>query len=134
MEGVERNWSPLNRLRRALQEMGPGAWKDTLDDHIGDANWRRVKHMSTAHMQVESYLKFCLGRALVTKLRTAIAQRLSHQQFFDDFESMVDPAKISEWKMEVESWEEDPGKFSKDKQSPYHSKEKGRLVLSHSQI
>jgi hypothetical protein len=41
-EGVERGWSLLNRLKRSLKEMGPGAWRDTLEDHIGDSNWKKI--------------------------------------------------------------------------------------------
>lgn len=41
-ESVERGWSLLNRLRRVLREMGPGAWRDTLEDHVGDHNWKKT--------------------------------------------------------------------------------------------
>lgn len=41
-EGVERGWSTLNGLQTALKEMGPGAWRDTLEVHIGDMDWKKV--------------------------------------------------------------------------------------------
>lgn len=41
-EGVERGWAVLNGLQRSLKEMGPGAWRDTLEVHIGDLNWKKV--------------------------------------------------------------------------------------------
>jgi hypothetical protein len=41
-EGIERNWSDLNKLAGSVREMGPGSWRDTLDDHMGDLNWRKL--------------------------------------------------------------------------------------------
>ena len=25
-----------------MKEMGPGSWHDTIDDHFGDWNWKKV--------------------------------------------------------------------------------------------
>jgi hypothetical protein len=44
-ESVERNWAPLNLLARSAKEMGPGAWRDLLEDHISDMNWKKVVGM-----------------------------------------------------------------------------------------
>ena len=41
-EGIERNWSKLNPLAGSAKEMGPGAWRDMLEDHMGDMNWKKV--------------------------------------------------------------------------------------------
>ncbi|KAG2097508.1 uncharacterized protein F5147DRAFT_777956 [Suillus discolor] len=42
-EGIERNWSEMNRVANSMKEMGPGSQHDTLalDDHFGHHNWRK---------------------------------------------------------------------------------------------
>ena len=41
-EGIERTWSEMNPTVTSMKEMGPGAHHDTLDDHWGDLNWKRI--------------------------------------------------------------------------------------------
>ena len=41
-EGIERNWSEINRVTNSTKEMGPGARHDTLDDHFGHHNFRKL--------------------------------------------------------------------------------------------
>ncbi|KAK0471641.1 hypothetical protein IW261DRAFT_1344265 [Armillaria novae-zelandiae] len=41
-EAPERGWAATNALANSTKEMGPGSRRDTLDDHFGDYNWRKV--------------------------------------------------------------------------------------------
>jgi hypothetical protein len=41
-EAPERGWANTNRLASSTKEMGPGMRRDTLDDHFGDWNWKKV--------------------------------------------------------------------------------------------
>lgn len=41
-EGVEREWSHINPVALSTRLMGPGARHDTLDDHWGAWNWRKL--------------------------------------------------------------------------------------------
>lgn len=41
-EAPERGWSKINSLAPSTQEMGPGSRRDTLEDHMGDANWKKI--------------------------------------------------------------------------------------------
>ena len=41
-EGIERNWSEINRVACSMREMGPGAQHDTIDDHFGHHNFRKL--------------------------------------------------------------------------------------------
>jgi hypothetical protein len=41
-EGVERCWSVLNGVSRSTRQMGPGSRKDTIEDHCGHGNWRKL--------------------------------------------------------------------------------------------
>lgn len=41
-EAPERGWSNINPVASSTKEMGPGSRRDTLDDHFGDWNWKKV--------------------------------------------------------------------------------------------
>jgi hypothetical protein len=44
-EAPERGWSDSNPLGTSVREMGPGSFRDILDDHIGDGNHKKTKTM-----------------------------------------------------------------------------------------
>ena len=44
-EAPERGWAATNAVASSTKEMGPGSRRDTLDDHFGDYNWRKVTHL-----------------------------------------------------------------------------------------
>lgn len=44
-ESIERNWASLNGAAGSTKEMGPGSRHDTLDDHCGHANWRKLVNL-----------------------------------------------------------------------------------------
>lgn len=46
-EGVEREWSHINPVALSTRLMGPGARHDTLDDHWGAWNWRKLVLLGT---------------------------------------------------------------------------------------
>jgi hypothetical protein len=41
-EAPERGWSRVNDLAPSTREMGPGARRDKLEDHMGDSNWKKT--------------------------------------------------------------------------------------------
>lgn len=41
-EAPERGWSNINPVASSTKAMGPGCRRDTLDDHFGDWNWKKV--------------------------------------------------------------------------------------------
>lgn len=51
-EAPERGWAHINPVATSTREMGPGHRRETLDDHFGDWNWKKVKAMG------ESFLLF----------------------------------------------------------------------------
>lgn len=53
-EAPEWGWSQLNPLAVSLKVMGPGGYLDTLDDHIGNYNYRK--------MTLIGKQRFCLHR------------------------------------------------------------------------
>ncbi|KIJ09682.1 hypothetical protein PAXINDRAFT_17231 [Paxillus involutus ATCC 200175] len=46
-EAPERGWANINPVASSTKEMGPGARRDTLDDHFGDWNWKKVAALGT---------------------------------------------------------------------------------------
>lgn len=44
-EAPERGWAASNGAAASTKEMGPGSRLDTLDDHFGDQNWRKIALM-----------------------------------------------------------------------------------------
>lgn len=49
-EGVERCWSVLNGISRSTRQMGPGSRKDTIEDHCGHGNWRKMVNSGKCYM------------------------------------------------------------------------------------
>jgi hypothetical protein len=41
-EDPERWWAHINPVSMSTKEMGPGAHLDTIDDHVGAWNWRKI--------------------------------------------------------------------------------------------
>lgn len=46
-EAPERGWADINAVAGSTKEMGPGSRCDTLDDHFGDWNHKKIVSMGT---------------------------------------------------------------------------------------
>lgn len=46
-EAPERGWADINPVASSTREMGPGSRRDTLDDHFGDWNWKKIVAFGT---------------------------------------------------------------------------------------
>ncbi|KAK7014754.1 hypothetical protein VNI00_019289 [Paramarasmius palmivorus] len=74
-EGIERLWAEMGPVGVSTREMGPGHRRDTLDDHQGARNWRKIcglgqllrRREAAARKQVESqtkeYQRFCQSQS-----------------------------------------------------------------------
>ncbi|KAG2115716.1 uncharacterized protein F5147DRAFT_743324 [Suillus discolor] len=91
-EAPERGWANINPIASSTKEMGPGSRRDTLDDHFGDWNWKRVVQ---------------LGRLTARKLANAVEQKADHQRELLELESCLQAQDISEWRIDIEAWELD---------------------------
>ncbi|KAG1870962.1 hypothetical protein C8R48DRAFT_569320, partial [Suillus tomentosus] len=91
-EAPERGWSNINRVATSTKEMGPGSRRDTLDDHFGDWNWKKVT---------------ALGRTLLRKISDAVKWKREHGEGLAELERTIQPMLILQWRKEVEAWEED---------------------------
>ncbi|KAG1898337.1 uncharacterized protein F5891DRAFT_1129535 [Suillus fuscotomentosus] len=59
-EGIKRNWTEMNCVANSTKEMRPGSRHDTLDDHFGHHNWRKLtglgkSSVALAGIQLTSY-------------------------------------------------------------------------------
>ncbi|KAG1725657.1 hypothetical protein EDB19DRAFT_1897750 [Suillus lakei] len=91
-EAPERGWANINPIASSTKEMGPGSRRDTLDDHFGDWNWKRVVQ---------------LGRLTARKLANAVVQKADHQRELLELESCLQAQDLSEWRIDIEAWELD---------------------------
>ncbi|KAG2138407.1 uncharacterized protein EDB93DRAFT_1242105 [Suillus bovinus] len=107
----ERGWSNINHITTSTKEMGPGSCRDTLNDHFGDWNWKKV---------------MALGCMLLHKIRDTVKWKKEHGEGLAELERTVQPALILQWRKEVEAWEVDnsqPNPF----ESRYASKQKATM-------
>ncbi|KAG1784907.1 uncharacterized protein HD556DRAFT_1451293 [Suillus plorans] len=94
-EAPERGWANINPIATSTRKMGPGARRDTLDDHFGDFNWKKVTN---------------LGVSLLQKIKAAIPERDQHTRDFREFNDTLvaeRPEEVSQWKIAIERWETD---------------------------
>ncbi|KAG1868741.1 hypothetical protein C8R48DRAFT_598239 [Suillus tomentosus] len=96
-EAPERGWSNINPVASSTKAMGPGCRRDTLDDHFGDWNWKKVVG---------------LGASLVYKMREAVIEKADHEAAFQEFNAAISADHRSAWTVEMEKWEENPNDTS----------------------
>ncbi|KAK0458719.1 uncharacterized protein EV420DRAFT_1642445 [Desarmillaria tabescens] len=92
-EAPERGWSRLNPLAASLKVMGPGGYLDTLDDHIGDYNYRKTTLM---------------GSTLLKAVIDAILAQTLHAAIYAEFTTSLPHEEVIKWTQAVEDWEKDP--------------------------
>ncbi|SJL12375.1 uncharacterized protein ARMOST_15801 [Armillaria ostoyae] len=102
-EAPERGWAATNALAASTKGMGPGARRDTLDDHFGDYNWRKI---------------ITLAETLCGRLKEAVKARLEHVEEFIGYEDALQAEhseSVHSWRQIVLLWESDrtqPNPFS----------------------
>ncbi|OJA19377.1 hypothetical protein AZE42_13202 [Rhizopogon vesiculosus] len=104
-EAPECGWANINPVTLSTKEMGPGAQRDTLDDHFDDWNWKKVVQ---------------LGSMMLRKVKEALPECRVHQEDLRELESVIileEPSSLAEWKIQLEEWEQD-----RSKPNPYEVK------------
>ncbi|KAJ7500922.1 hypothetical protein B0H11DRAFT_2225311 [Mycena galericulata] len=110
-EAPERGWANANPLAGSTKEMGPGARRDTLNEHFNDLNWKKIVG---------------LGRTLHRKTTQAVPEMVATKVALQDMEKSLRAASDEEdveavdvWTKMAELWESDP-----DNPNPFESLEK----------
>ncbi|KAJ8701131.1 hypothetical protein PTI98_002092 [Pleurotus ostreatus] len=92
-ESPERGWAAMNPVASSTKEMGPGSRRDTLDDHFGDYNWRKVISFHTT---------------LLRRAQEAVQMRAEHVTAFVEFSNSLPAATTRSFSELVWAWEADP--------------------------
>ncbi|KAJ7037089.1 hypothetical protein C8F04DRAFT_1180815 [Mycena alexandri] len=99
-EAPERGWANANPLASSTKEMGPGARRDTLDDHFNDWNYKKI---------------IAFGRAMLKKMENAVPQMVEKKAALAEMEVSLEAASgaleegpVEAWTAMAEKWEEDP--------------------------
>ncbi|KAG2338216.1 hypothetical protein BDR05DRAFT_1004450 [Suillus weaverae] len=100
-EAPERGWANINCVATSTKEMGPGAWRDTLNNHFGDSNWKKVMALGRSS-----------GKALLRKISNAVASEKEHRLALHNFQSSITESELGAaslfvWWTEIEAWEMD---------------------------
>ncbi|TDL16254.1 hypothetical protein BD410DRAFT_731572 [Rickenella mellea] len=101
-EAIEREWAGTNPLANSTKEMGPGARHDTLDDHWGDMNWKKV---------------IGLGISLMRKMKLAVPGRCQHEAEYNHLSDNIEADTRAVWTAMIEVWDVD-----QRKENPYAMK------------
>lgn len=119
-EAPECGWAATNALASSTKEMGPGSHRDTLDNHFGDYNWRKIIILRTLflveHMKVANALS--QADTLCDRLKEAWPACLEHVTEFISYEEALKAdhsASVKSWRQMVLQWEQDrtqPNPFS----------------------
>ncbi|KAG1832385.1 hypothetical protein EV424DRAFT_1469546 [Suillus variegatus] len=96
-EVPERGWSNINLVASSTKAMGPSCRRDTLDDHFGDWNWKKVVG---------------LGAYLTHKMQEAVIEKADYEAAFQEFNAVISSDHRSAWTVEMEKWEENPNDTS----------------------
>ncbi|KDQ31598.1 hypothetical protein PLEOSDRAFT_1036768, partial [Pleurotus ostreatus PC15] len=91
-ESPERGWAAMNPVASSTKEMGPGSRRDTLDDHFGDYNWRKV---------------IILHESLLRKAQEALQMRSEHVKAFQAFSEGLPKETVAGFSQLVWAWEAD---------------------------
>ncbi|KAK7022232.1 CxC2 domain-containing protein [Favolaschia claudopus] len=103
-EAPERGWANANPLATSTKEMGPGARRDTLDDHFNDWNHKKI---------------IALGRVMLGRIQKAVAEMVEKNEELVEMEASLPPEIVTEWTAAMEAWEADD-----KKPNPFNVKEK----------
>ncbi|KAF9458780.1 hypothetical protein BDZ94DRAFT_1312961 [Collybia nuda] len=101
----------MNPVANSTKEMGPGLRRDTLDDHFGDINWRKVT-----------------GLAATLKRRSseAVEERQKHVTVFIKFDASLPLDSMTKWTVMVKIWDLDQTQLN-----PFESTKRRIMIHEH---
>jgi len=126
-EAVERGWGAINAISSSTKEMGPGSRRDTLDDHFGDYNWRKISSMCEfGSLVCCATLTNALALAItfLRKVKEAVPARAEHTLAFEEFNAALAKPSTQAWSQLVKAWEED-----KTKPNPFRATLRSKCSL-----
>ena len=126
----------LNVVASSTKEVGLGHRHDTLEDLIGDSNWKKVvglgMHLST-HYFANFWLIRWQGERVLQKIIKAVPERNDHQDDLWEFKKSLSEhygTQLSKWQADFEAWEKDRSSYK----NPFKVRSHGTSSLSHDPI
>jgi hypothetical protein len=124
----EWGWAVTNAVANSTKEMGPGSRCDTLDDHFGDYNWRKVLLMGKSALVCVRWMLLILVMFLaimfLCKVKEAVPAQDEHVLAFEEFNAALPEASTKEWTTCVEAWEQDC-----TKPNPFHAELASKWIV-----
>ncbi|KAJ6538601.1 hypothetical protein B0H10DRAFT_1856886, partial [Mycena sp. CBHHK59/15] len=105
-EAPERGWANANPLANSTAEMGPGARRDTLNDHFNDWN----------HKKIIAFGAFFFTKFALDDMEESLSLA---DVMCNDGESRERKGTVEEWTEMAERWEKDP-----DAPNPFETRAK----------
>ena len=117
-EDIETTWSSTNPLVPSTREMGPAARRETLNDHWGGWNFRKIVNFRTYSFEHNS-INYALnvtaaGPLFIKRFKDAYKMRAKHSDTFNQLSNTFLPEVVSKWEQMVRDWQED-----RTKRNPY---------------
>ncbi|KAJ6484283.1 hypothetical protein DFH09DRAFT_1252934 [Mycena vulgaris] len=104
-ESPERGWAHINPLATSTREMGPHLWREVLDDHFNDWNWKKKLAMGKSGSVLDMRRTF-----MYDWIRDYIPVMVKTRKDTLEQERTLPRATVVEWKTGVVAWEEDATK------------------------
>jgi len=115
-EEPECGWANLNAAASSTKDMGPGHRQDTLDDYLGDWNWKKLIRLGLSLLPlIHGEPNTFVGPSILRRIKEAIPE---HNDHLEDFEELMHslsvkfPNQVAMWKRQVEEWESDSTKLN----------------------
>jgi hypothetical protein len=124
-EDIETTWAGTNPLAPSVREMGPAARHDTLNDHWGGWNFRKIVGFRT-HVFSFSVpccsLQFLIGTLFLRRFNDTYKMSAKHTDVFNQLSATFPPATVKKWESKITAWEANP-----KARNPYAEPEGGKF-------
>jgi hypothetical protein len=111
-EAPERGWANANPLARSTREMGPGARRDTLDDHFNDWNHKKI-----------IVLGKLTGHPCCWSVEVAVEEMVRTREALADLEESLGTESVAQWTEMAVRWEADI-----DAPNPFETQHKDKHI------
>ncbi len=108
-EDIEISWSHTNSLAPSVREMGPGARRETLNDHWNGWNFHKIVGFRkfVFLIPIKTNPTVSLGQLFFKCFKDAVQMKKKHQEAFELFSSSFSPPTINKWSRMVQEWQDD---------------------------
>ena len=129
-EDVETSWAHTNPLASSTREMGPGARRETLNDHWGGWNFGKIIGFRTCFVFFNPianliFLIPITGTLFLKRFKDASVMMKKHRDSYRQFANTFPSETIQKWTIMVEDWKKDC-----TKPSPYAEPDNSKCCLS----